>query len=149
MTLKQKTYNHYQNLVEEKIKTLRKMITDLAEDAQNDAKGSAGDKHETALAMMHLEQEKLNHKLKEVLEQKTILDGIDTTTNHTKVSLGSLVFTNKYIFFICSALPKIKIDDIEIIALSPQSPLGEVMKGKAKLDTFSFNKIEYAILSIE
>ena len=100
MTLKQKTYNHYQNLVEEKIKTLRNMITDLAEDAQNDAKGSAGDKHETALAMMHLEQENLNHKLKEVLEQKTILEGIDTTTNHTKVSLGSLVFTNKYIFFI-------------------------------------------------
>jgi len=25
------------------------MISDLAQDAQNDAKGSAGDKHETAL----------------------------------------------------------------------------------------------------
>lgn len=124
------------------------MITDLAEDAQNDAKGSAGDKHETALAMMHLEQEKLNHKLKEVLEQKTILDGINVTTDYTKVSLGSLVFTDKCIFFISSALPKIKIDDSEIIALSPQSPLGEVMKGKTKLDTFSFNKMECLITEV-
>ena len=149
MTLKQKTYNHYQNLVEEKIKTLRNMITDLAEDAQNDAKGSAGDKHETALAMMHLEQEKLNQKLKEVLEQKNILDSIDISKSNDKIALGSLVFTNNYTFFISTALPKIKIDNTEIIALSSQSPLGEVMKGKTKSDTFSFNKMNYEILSVE
>ena len=47
-------------LLSEKINELRFMISDLAQDAQNDAKGSAGDKHETALSMMHLEQEKLN-----------------------------------------------------------------------------------------
>ena len=46
------------------------MISDLAQDAQNDAKGSAGDKHETALAMMHIEQEKLNQKLAEIVGQK-------------------------------------------------------------------------------
>ena len=52
-------------------------IADLTLDAQNDAKGSAGDKHETALSMMHLEQEKLNQKVKKTLEQKAILDNID------------------------------------------------------------------------
>jgi hypothetical protein len=41
----------------------RDMIA-LTEDSKNDAKGSAGDKHETALSMMHIEQEKLNYKLK-------------------------------------------------------------------------------------
>jgi hypothetical protein len=39
----------------------------LTEDSKNDAKGSAGDKHETALSMMmHIEQEKLNYKLREL-----------------------------------------------------------------------------------
>jgi hypothetical protein len=38
------------------------MIAALTEDSKNDAKGSAGD-HETALSMMHIEQEKLNYKL--------------------------------------------------------------------------------------
>jgi hypothetical protein len=45
----------------------RDMIVALTEDSKNDAKGSAGDKHETALSMMHLEQEKLNNKLREVV----------------------------------------------------------------------------------
>ena len=62
MTFKQKIKSHYQNLLSEKINELRFMISDLTQDAQNDAKGSAGDKHETALSMMHLEQEKLNQK---------------------------------------------------------------------------------------
>ena len=67
------------------------MISALTEDSKNDAKGSAGDKHETALSMMHLEQEKLNHKLKEVLEQKTILDKIDSSLIHNTITVGSLV----------------------------------------------------------
>jgi hypothetical protein len=51
------------------------MIAALTEDSKNDAKGSAGDKHETALSMMHIEQEKLNYKLRKWL--KAILDKID------------------------------------------------------------------------
>jgi hypothetical protein len=31
------------------------------------------------LSMMHIEQEKLNRKLREVLDQKTVLDKIDAT----------------------------------------------------------------------
>ena len=77
MNLKEKVYQHYLSLVLEKIKTLQDTIADLTLDAQNDAKGSAGDKHETALSMMHLEQEKLNQKVKKTLEQKAILDNID------------------------------------------------------------------------
>lgn len=149
MTLKHKIYNHYQYLLDEKIKTLQNMIVDLAEDAQNDAKGSAGDKHETALSMMHLEQEKLNQKVKEALDQKNILDSIDISKANEKVGLGSLVFTNSFTFFISQALPKINLEDKEIIALSPKSPLGIEMIGKKLQDEVSFNKINYKIISIE
>jgi hypothetical protein len=51
------------------------MIAALTEDSKNDAKGSAGD-HETALSMMHIEQEKLNYKLGSGYP-KAILDKID------------------------------------------------------------------------
>lgn len=149
MTLKHKIYNHYQYLLDEKIKTLQNMIVDLAEDAQNDAKGSAGDKHETALSMMHLEQEKLNQKVKEALDQKNILDSIDISKANEKVGLGSLVFTNSFTFFISQALPKINLESKEIIALSPKSPLGIEMIGKKLQDEVSFNKINYKIISIE
>jgi hypothetical protein len=48
------------------------MIAALTEDSKNDAKGSAGDKHETALSMMHIEQEKLNYKLRKWLPKSNL-----------------------------------------------------------------------------
>jgi hypothetical protein len=69
MIFKQKIYQYYLQLVQDRIDVFRDMIA-LTEDSKNDAKGSAGDKHETALSMMHIEQEKLNYKLREVVTQK-------------------------------------------------------------------------------
>ena len=117
MTFKQKIKTHYQNLLAEKIQELRFMISDLARDAQNDAKGSAGDKHETALAMMHLEQEKLNHKLAENLNLKAVIDKIDASSKHNKIALGSLVQANEMWFYISGAMPKIQLEDKTIIRL--------------------------------
>ena len=125
------------------------MISDLAEDAQNDAKGSAGDKHETALSMMHIEQEKLNYKLKEVLEQKQILESIDIDKINKKIGIGSLIQTNTFLFFMSTALPKITIENIDVVALSPSSPLGKIMLGKEINEEFEFNGTKYKILSID
>ena len=141
--------SQYKTIVQEKIEMLQKMISDLTIDAQNDAKGSAGDKHETALSMMHLEQEKLNMKLKEVLEQKSVLEGIDVLKANKLITLGSLVQTDNFLFFISTALPKITIDDKDVIALSPFSPLGKEMLGKGETELFEFNSMKYKILSID
>ncbi len=149
MTFKQKIKSHYQNLLWEKINELRFMISDLAQDAQNDAKGSAGDKHEIALSMMHLEQEKLNQKLAEIIAQKNVVDKIDADAIHTKVALGSLVQTNEMLFYISAALPKIQLENKTIIAVSPQSPLGSQLMGKSVGDEVEINKNRFQIKSIE
>ena len=125
------------------------MISDLAQDAQNDAKGSAGDKHETALSMMHLEQEKLNQKLAEIIEQKNIVDKIDADAIHTKIALGSLVQTNDMLFYISAALPKIQFENKTIIAVSPQSPLGSQLLGKSVGDAVVINANRFQIKAIE
>ena len=149
MTFKQKIKSHYQNQLSEKINELRFMISDLAQDAQNDAKGSAGDKHETALSMMHLEQEKLNQKLAEIIAQKNVVDKIDTDAIHSKVALGSLVQTNEMLFYISAALPKIQLENKTIIAVSPLSPLGSQLMGKSLGDEVEINKNRFQIKSIE
>ena len=125
------------------------MISDLAQDAQNDAKGSAGDKHETALSMMHLEQEKLNQKLAEIIGQKNSVGKIDVDAIHTKVALGSLVQTNEMLFYISAALPKIQLENKAIIAVSPQSPLGSQLMGKSLGDEVEINNNRFQIKSIE
>jgi transcription elongation GreA/GreB family factor len=149
MTFKQKIKSHYQKLLSEKINELRFMISDLAQDAQNDAKGSAGDKHETALSMMHLEQEKLNQKLVEILEQKNIVDKIDADAIHSKVALGSLIQTDDMLFYISTALPKIQLENKTIIAVSSQSPLGSQLLGKRLHDEVVINSNRFQIKAIE
>jgi hypothetical protein len=148
MTFKQKIHHHYSRQVQDKIDVFRDMISALTEDSKNDAKGSAGDKHETALSMMHLEQEKLNYKLKEVLDQKAILDKIDATLTNTKIGLGSLVQANGIYLYLSLALPKITIDQVNIIALSPQSPLGEKLMDNKVGFKFEINATKYHIDSI-
>lgn len=125
------------------------MIADLTEDAKNDAKGSAGDKHETALSMMHLEQEKLNQKLKEFLEAKSIFESIDFEKNNTKVSLGSLVLANDVYFLISVSLPKVELEGKTFFAISPQAPLAQKLIGRVLGDSIEVNQLNYTINDLE
>jgi len=148
MTLKHQILHRYKQLVQDRIDVFQDMISGLTVDAQNDAKGSAGDKHETALSMMHIEQEKLNHKLKEVLDQKSILDKIDATSIHIRAALGSVVQANGMTLFISTALPKIILENKTIFALSPQSPLGSKLMGNEVGFEFDMNGKLYMIESV-
>ena len=148
MIFKQKIHQQYLQLVQDKIDVFQDMIVSLTEDSKNDAKGSAGDKNETALSMMHIEQEKLTHKLKESIEQKSILDKIDTSQTHNKVAVGSLVKTNNLTVYISVALPKITIETQNIFAISPQSPLGIQLMAKGVGFEFEINSTKYIIQEI-
>ena len=149
MTLKQKIHQHYSMLLQDKIDVFRDMIIALTEDSKNDAKGSAGDKHETALSMMHIEQEKLNRKLQEFIDQKVVLDKIDVHQNFQKIGLGSLVQANGMRLFVSTALPKIMIEDKTIIAVSQHSPLGSHLLGKEIGFSFTINETHYLIEKVE
>jgi transcription elongation GreA/GreB family factor len=148
MTFKQKTHSYYLQLVQDRIDVFKDMIVALTEDSKNDAKGSAGDKHETALSMMHIEQEKLNHKLKEVMAQKAVLDKIDAAKIAETIIVGSLVKANGIYLYLSVALPKINIEGTTIIALSPQSPLGNKLMGNKVGFTFEINGTKYVIENI-
>jgi hypothetical protein len=148
MNLKQKVHRYYLQQVQDKIDVFRDMITALTDDAKNDAKGSAGDKHETALSMMHIEQEKISFKLKEVIEQKAVLDKIDSSLVHQRITLGSLVQANGIYLYLSLALTKINVDGTSVIALSPQSPLGVKLMGEEVGFEFEINGTKYTIQTV-
>jgi transcription elongation GreA/GreB family factor len=145
MTFKQKIKQHHLVLLQDKIDVYQDMISGLSNDAQNDAKGSAGDKHETALSMMHLEQEKLTNKLKETIALKDILEKIDVSKTTATIALGSYVKVNTMQLFISAALPKIAIDEITILSVSPQSPLGSQLMGKKQGEIVVVNETSFTI----
>lgn len=146
--MKNQIIQHYNIYLNDRIASLREMIAGLTEDAKNDAKGSAGDKHETGLAMMHLEQEKLNQKLTEVLELQKVFSRIDFSKTSKQLVLGSLFQANGIYFLMAVALPKIEIADKVVFSVSPNSPLGALFFGKSESDTIQFNGVSYTISSI-
>jgi hypothetical protein len=146
--MKQQIIQHYNHYLNDRINSLREMIVDLTEDSLNDAKGSAGDKHETGLAMMHLEQEKLNKKLLELLDAQNKFLKIDYSIVSNQVILGSLIEANDTYFLMVVALPKIEVEGKHVFGMSPQSPLGELFMGRKIIDSITFNGKNYSITSI-
>ncbi|MEQ1799081.1 MAG: hypothetical protein ABL872_14100 [Lacibacter sp.] len=128
---------------------MKKNLQDLSDSAANETKSTAGDKHETALAMLQIEQENSSRQLNDVLKQKAVLEKIDPSLQPEQVVSGSLVKTNKGYFFISLGLGKITVDEQLIIALSPESLLGIQMMHLKKNDLFSFNGMQYRIENIE
>jgi hypothetical protein len=63
--------------------------------------------------------------------------------------VGSLVKANGIYLYLSLALPKINIEGVNVIALSPQSPLGNKLMGNVVGFTFEINSTKYLIEEIE
>ena len=148
MQFKQKVYEHYRELLEDKILSLQKVLDDLKESGANETKSTAGDKHETALAMVQIEQANKRAQMEQLLAQKAVLNKIDPSIQSIQVVNGSLVKTQQQYFFISVALGKAIVGEKNIVALSAQSPLGKILMGLKKGNTASFNQTHFLIQEI-
>ncbi|MFT3680454.1 MAG: hypothetical protein QM791_09295 [Ferruginibacter sp.] len=148
MISKQKIHLHYLQLLENKIHALQQKLAELKEMGANETKSTAGDKYETALAMIQIEQENTRLQLRELLEQKTALEKIDTSLQTKHISTGSLVKTNHGWLYLSVALGKQTIDGITITALSPQSPLGKKLLMLKVNDTAAVNNNHFTVEEI-
>ena len=90
-------------ILEDKIQSLNLIMQEVTNSANNETKSSAGDKHETARAMMQLEQEKLSKQIADLAEQKNEFDKIDFSKSSQKIIQGSLIETNKGYFLIATS----------------------------------------------
>ena len=142
--LKQKLLSECLAIVGEKIAGLQASLKGFQDAANEETKSSAGDKYETGRAMMHLEKEKVAHALNEVLKQKKVLDQLDAQTDQV-AELGSVIKTNKGLFYLSVSLGKIKHEGVDVFCLSPVSPLGKMFLGTKKGEQVTFNKIAYLI----
>ena len=149
MHIKQQIHSHYIDVINSKILMLQQTLADLKESGSNETKSTAGDKHETALAMLQIEQANTRGQLQEALEQRFVLVTINPDIITKKVLPGSYVKTNKGNFYISVALGKLIIDGETVTAISPQSPLGAKLMGRCVHDTVTINTHTYLVESIE
>ena len=149
MHIKQQIHAHYIDTINSKILMLQQTLADLKESGSNETKSTAGDKHETALAMLQIEQANTRGQLQEALEQRSVLITINPDIITKKVLPGSYVKTNKGNFYISVALGKLIIDGETVMAISPQSPLGAKLIGCYIGDTVTINANTFLVESIE
>lgn len=148
MTLKEKIHLQYVLLINQKIQLLEQVLADLKESGANETKSTAGDKHETALAMLQIEQANKRAQLQELQEQKASLNKINPALTPAVIVAGSLIKTDKGYFFMSTALGKISVEGLSVIALSPQSPLGKKLMGNKAGGAAAINGMEYRIEQI-
>ena len=149
MHIKQQIHTHYIDVINSKILMLQQTLADLKESGSNETKSTAGDKHETALAMLQIEQGNTRAQLHETLEQRSALVNINPDIITAKILPGSYVKTNKGNFYISVALGKLVIDGETVMAISPQSPLGAKLMGSCVNESVTINAHTYLVESIE
>ena len=145
MTFKNNVYEACIQQLVDKIAYLQAALNDLTEGAENDAKSSAGDKHETSRAMMQIEHEKISKQLSDTLLQKSNIEQIDLTFKSPTIGTGSLLKTNKGYLFMSAALGKINVNGKDVITLSMQSPLGQKLAGLKTGSLTEINGTQYII----
>jgi transcription elongation GreA/GreB family factor len=143
--LKQKVYEYCRELINSRLTAHQQALKSLIDSAANETKSTAGDKYETARAMLHIEQDNIRRQIAEVKAQKAVLDGFDPQIHRETIGLGSLVKTNAGYYYLSVAIGKLSINGQPIIALSPQSPLGSKLTGAAIGDTVEMNNREILI----
>jgi transcription elongation GreA/GreB family factor len=146
--LKSQLHAHSIALVDAQIAEIRRQMHELIADSENDSKSTAGDKHETARAMMQLAQEQLGKQLHEAELKRTSLAHLNAETIHTAVAEGSLVKTAENLLYIAAPLGKITFENQEVFVISVHSPLGKLLLGKTTGQSVSLNQRTIQILSI-
>ena len=128
---------------------LQQKLADLKESGSNETKSTAGDKHETALAMLQIEQANTRAQLQDAQKQRSVLIIINPDIITKQILPGSYVKTSKGNFYISVALGKLFINGETVMAISPQSPLGAKLMGCCVHDTVTINTQTYLVESIE
>lgn len=134
--------------VRSKIERLQLEINELKESNASNTKSTAGDKHETGRAMVHLEMEKLGNQL--VIEQKVLhnLTQIQSTRSLGNITKGSLVTTNKGVYLLGAAVGKFNSQGQMVFGISMESPLAHALLYKTIGDAIELNGNRFEVKEV-
>lgn len=127
------------SFVKDRIQNAEDAMENAQQSANSEERSTAGDKHDTARAMSHLEQEKSAKYLDEAIKLKRALSELLKTQVSDVIDFGSLVITNQGTYFIALSIGAIKLDNEDYFIVSPTSPIAIAFKGLIVGDKATFN----------
>jgi hypothetical protein len=147
-TFKADVYLRFLELLDEKISVIRQKLDELQESLKGETKSTAGDKHETARAFVHIEQENTGRQLAVLLQQKAELQSFSAVHTGATVVPGTLLKTDRGWLYLSASIGKTIVVGETVFALSPQSPLGKKLIGCNVGDAVDMNGIKYTVTDI-
>lgn len=138
MCIKENLYNQCLAFIDNRLLTVKNKISEIQNSLTSETKSSAGDKHETGRAMLQLEREKTGNQLSEIIKTKAILTKIDFEKSSKTIGLGSVIYTSKFNYFIAISAGELIVNHVKFYAISPNTPIGQLLIGKIVLDVVTF-----------
>ena len=144
-------YESLVKVIQERGAEMQLAWNELMESNKQEGKSSAGDKHETAAAQVHLELEKMGKQMQEHNRRSEELERFNPSKLEAsnQVRIGSLIETSEGCFYIITSLGKLSAATGECYVVSAASPIGSALLGKHVGDNFIWNKREVSVLFIQ
>lgn len=148
MSVKERLLKHCLAVAKGKERLLKAEIDSAQQSTASEGKSTAGDKHETGRAMMHLELEKLHRQLAEAQTLVAELERIDPTMRCAKAGLGAMITTDRGMFYIATGLGKVEWEGASCFVLSVKAPIAAQFLGKTVGDELRMNGVVYKVLAV-
>ena len=134
--------------IEYKTRKANEYMESIQESIRSETKSTAGDKHDTTRELMQQERNKAAQNISHhLLAQKTIIE-LRNTKRSERITFGSLIETNRSWIYIGLSMGKVSYDGIDVLCVSPVSPLARAFEHKTKNETINFKGVEYSILKV-
>ncbi len=148
LKIKEALYNQCKIFVDNRLLTIQNTISEIQESLTSETKSSAGDKHETGRAMLQIEREKAGNQLAEILKIRENLSKVDALKTSNKVSLGSIIYTTNGNYYIAISAGILEVESKSFFAISPNTPIGQLLFSKTIGDTITFRTNNLTITDI-
>jgi len=148
MTIKEELHKQCSEFIEKRLATIQNTLAEIQKALLSETKSSAGDKHETGRAMLQLEREKAGDQLAEVQKLSAVLAKTDPLRSSSIAVAGSVVYTSKNNYYLGISAGEIKLTDELFYAISPQTPIGQLLLSRSVGDTIHFREQKFTIIKI-
>lgn len=147
MEIKKKVIQHCLDRVDKRSAEIMKAIQQAEEAIQGETKSSAGDKYETSREMIQQDLDRYHKQLVQVKKDRIVLQKIELTARE-EIGLGAIVLTDHITYFIAVSLGQQAIEGINMMVISPSSPIGGLLLGNKVGEHIRFNGTTQTIQAI-
>lgn len=149
ITIKSVLLDYCNKQIETRFVKIKQTISGIEESLFEESKSSSGDKHETSRAMLQIDRESAGRQLQEIEKLSAILPRIDVEISSDYARLGSLIYTDKFVYFISISVGPVVVGEMQYLCVALNSPVGSLILGKKKGEEFIFSGNTHKILDVK